>query len=69
MQAPLGDLLDGPLSAIRGAVDTVRYAQAFVAHPSSAPADPRTDDDERELILEEEFPSEPQVPELPVSPR
>jgi hypothetical protein len=48
-------LIRGPLSAMRGAVDTLKYAQAFVSHAPSAQAGLRADDDERELILEEEL--------------
>jgi hypothetical protein len=61
-------LIRGPLSAVRGAVDAVRYAQAFVTHAPSAQAGVRADDDERDLILEEEELSTSAarvVPELP----
>jgi hypothetical protein len=51
----LKSLLDGPLSAVRGAVDALRYAQAFVAHARRPQEGLRTDDDERDLILEEEL--------------
>ncbi len=51
----LKTLFRGPLSAVRGAVDTVKYAQAFVTHAPSDQAGLRADDDERELILEEEL--------------
>ena len=61
--------LHGPLSAVKGALDTVRYAQAFVAHADRLPAGVHADDDERGLILQEEFVQTgepPVVPELPV---
>jgi hypothetical protein len=63
----LSILFHGPLSAFRGAVDTVKYARAFVMHTPSAQAGMCADDDERDLILEEEeFPSEARVvPEIP----
>jgi hypothetical protein len=48
-------LIHGPVSAVRGAVDTVRYAQAFVSRAPSDQAGLRADDDERELILDEEL--------------
>jgi hypothetical protein len=53
--SPLTALLDGPLSAVKGAVDTVKYAQAFVSHAPRDEVGLRTDDDERELILDEEL--------------
>jgi hypothetical protein len=56
VQTPsLNGLIHGPLSAVRGAVDTVRYASAFVTHAASDSAGLRADDDERALILDEEF--------------
>jgi hypothetical protein len=48
-------LLQGPLSAVRAAMDTVMYAQAFVTHSHRHRARLRTDDDERDLILQEEL--------------
>jgi hypothetical protein len=48
-------LLRGPLSAVRGALDTIKYARAFVTHAPSDRAGLCADDDERELILEEEL--------------
>ena len=59
---PLSALVRGPLSAVRGAVDTVKYARAFVTHCPQDHAGLRADDDERQLILEEE------LSELPVRP-
>ena len=50
----LSSLMDAPLSAVRGALDTVRYAQRFVVHTSRQDV-LRNDDDERDLILEEEL--------------
>jgi hypothetical protein len=63
----LSTLWHGPLSAVRGAMDTVKYAQAFVSHAPRDQAGLRADDDERDLILEEELgTSEARVvPELP----
>jgi hypothetical protein len=53
--ASLSTLLDVPLSAVRGAFDAVKYAQAFVTHAPSEQAGLSADDDERELIFEEEL--------------
>ena len=64
----ISTLIRGPLSAVRGAVDTVKYARAFVTHAPSAQAGVCGDDDERDLILEEEelpTTAAPVVPELP----
>jgi hypothetical protein len=65
----LRSLIHGPLSAVRGAVDAVRYAQAFVTHAPRTQAGVNADDDERELILVEELGTSAKqvVPELPVS--
>ena len=53
--AALSSLLDVPLSAVRGAFDALKYAQAFVSRPSREAAGLSADDDERELIFEEEL--------------
>jgi hypothetical protein len=66
----LGTLIRGPISAVKGAVDTVRYAQAFVSHAEPESTGLCGDDDERGLILEEELGSNqaPVVPEMPTEP-
>ena len=51
----LSTLLHGPLSAVRGAVETVKYARPFVTHAPGDRVGLCADDDERELILEEEL--------------
>jgi hypothetical protein len=63
-------LFHGPLSAVRGALDAVKYAQAFVTHAPRRHAGLTADDDERDLILEEELGASAAqvVPEQPVSP-
>ena len=60
-------LIEGPLSAVQGAVEAVKYARAFVRHAPCARAGLYADDDERGLILVEELGvKEPTVPaELP----
>jgi hypothetical protein len=63
----LNTLIHGPLSAVRGAVDTVRYASAFVTHAASDQAGLRADDEERALILDEEF--FPPLDSEPIEPR
>jgi hypothetical protein len=65
---PFEALLHGPLSAFRGAVDTVRYAQAFVTHAPRDHAGLRADDEERELILAEELGELPDTAEPPLRP-
>ncbi len=54
-RSSLSSLLDAPLSAVLGAVDALKYAQAFVAHAPNQQAGLRADDDERELIFDEEL--------------
>ena len=66
MAVRLGTLLKGPLSAVRGAVDTLKYAQAFVTHEPSDTARLRADDNERELILAEELSDLEVQPEPPL---
>ena len=58
-------VLDNLVCAVYGAVDTVRYAQAFVAHAHQDHVGLDTNA-ERELILEEELgPRRAVLPEVP----
>jgi hypothetical protein len=52
-------LLSGPLAAMRGALDTVDYARAFVARGDRTDAGLSADDDERGLIVAEELGASP----------